>query len=42
MGQVKFNEWYNGDRESALKPSWIDTINHFFEMYGAVDISDRE
>ena len=42
MGQVKFNEWYKGDRESALKPSWIDTINHFFEMYGAVDISDRE
>ena len=36
-----FNEWYIGNRESALKNEWINTINHFFQMYGAVGESQK-
>ena len=37
MGQVKFNEWYNGLRENELKAEWVETIDHFFEMYGKLE-----
>eukprot|EP00956_Cyclotella_meneghiniana_P035636 scaffold116650_cov38-Cyclotella_meneghiniana.AAC.1 len=37
MGQVKFNEWYNGLRENELKAEWVETIDHFSEMYGKLE-----